>query len=110
MPERWFITYRKEGLEELLVSRVGEQRGPTELVTQEAFEKSCERPCEEGRDRHRSPGSQLPLRQRGALRPSRERRRALEASGKVKLETGRPRHEKADEKEQEAFKKSSPGR
>ena len=34
--QRWFITYRKEGLEELLVSRVGE-RGPTELVTGEAF-------------------------------------------------------------------------
>jgi len=29
---------------------------------------------------------------------------------KVKLKTGRPRHEKADQKEQEAFKKSSPPR
>jgi predicted DNA-binding transcriptional regulator YafY len=37
--QRWFLTYRREGLEELLVSRVGE-RGPTELVTQEAFAKS----------------------------------------------------------------------
>jgi transposase len=27
---------------------------------------------------------------------------------KVKLKTGRPRHEKADEKEQAAFKKTSP--
>lgn len=27
---------------------------------------------------------------------------------KVKLKTGRPRHEKADHKEQEAFKKTSP--
>lgn len=36
--QRWFITYRKKGLEELLVSRVGE-RGPTELITQEAFEE-----------------------------------------------------------------------
>ena len=29
--------YRREGLDELLVNRVGE-RGPTELVTQDAFE------------------------------------------------------------------------
>jgi transposase len=36
--QRWFLTYRREGLEELLVSRVGE-RGPTELVTEEAFEE-----------------------------------------------------------------------
>jgi predicted DNA-binding transcriptional regulator YafY len=36
--QRWFLTYMQEGLEELLVSRVGE-RGPTELVTQEAFEE-----------------------------------------------------------------------
>lgn len=28
---------------------------------------------------------------------------------KVKLKTGRPRHEKADDAEQEEFKKSSPG-
>jgi predicted DNA-binding transcriptional regulator YafY len=34
--QRWFTTYRKEGLDELLVSRVGE-RGPTELITQETF-------------------------------------------------------------------------
>jgi transposase len=34
--QRWFATYRREGLEELLVSRVHE-RGPSELVTDEAF-------------------------------------------------------------------------
>jgi hypothetical protein len=34
--QRWFIAYRREGLEELLVSRVG-QRGPKELVTDEAL-------------------------------------------------------------------------
>jgi transposase len=34
--QRWFITYRQEGLEEFLVSRVHE-RAPKELVTQEAF-------------------------------------------------------------------------
>ena len=33
--QRWFATYREGGLEELLVSRVAE-RGPRELVTDEA--------------------------------------------------------------------------
>ena len=35
---RWFIAYRREGLDERLVSRVNE-RGPTKLVMQEAFEE-----------------------------------------------------------------------
>lgn len=36
--QRWFVTYRQKGLEELLVSRVGE-RGSQELITEEAFEE-----------------------------------------------------------------------
>ena len=36
--QRWFATYKQGGVEELLVSRVDE-RGPKELVTQEAFEE-----------------------------------------------------------------------
>src|SRR5688572_28800371 len=36
--QRWFITYRQEGSEELLVSRVGE-RGRMELVTEEAMKE-----------------------------------------------------------------------
>jgi hypothetical protein len=60
--QRWFITYRREGLEELLVSRVGE-RGPTELITQEVFEE-LERGHEQWRDRHYSPGAWVPLAQR----------------------------------------------
>jgi hypothetical protein len=66
--QRWFITYREEGLEELLVSRVAE-RGPTELVTQEAFEELQEA-IEERRDRHRGPSSPVPLGEGGALRSS----------------------------------------
>jgi transposase len=38
VPERWFIAYRREGLDELLVSRVSE-RGPKEILTEEAFEE-----------------------------------------------------------------------
>jgi hypothetical protein len=37
--QRWFATYRKGSLKELLVSRVDDERGPKELVTQEAFEE-----------------------------------------------------------------------
>lgn len=36
--QRWFLTYKQEGLEKLLVSRVSE-RGPIELVTEGAFEE-----------------------------------------------------------------------
>ena len=36
--QRWFITYSQEGLSEPLVGRVHE-RGPEELVTEEAFEE-----------------------------------------------------------------------
>lgn len=39
---RWFVSYRREGLEELLVSRVHE-RGPKELVTEEARSGSSKR-------------------------------------------------------------------
>ena len=44
--QRWFVTYKQEGLSELSASRVHE-RGPEELVTEEAFEKLKE--AEEGR-------------------------------------------------------------
>jgi hypothetical protein len=36
--QRWFATYREGGLDELLVSRVDE-RGPKELITDEAWEE-----------------------------------------------------------------------
>jgi len=41
--QRWFKSYKKGGLEELLKSRVGE-RGRQELVTPEAFSKSSKKP------------------------------------------------------------------
>ena len=40
---RWFASYKKGGLQELLKSRVSE-RGRQELVTPEAFERSFRRP------------------------------------------------------------------
>ena len=37
--QRWFASYQKGGIEELLKSRVHDERGRQELVTQEAFEE-----------------------------------------------------------------------
>jgi transposase len=105
--QRWFIAYTKEGLEELLVSRVHE-RGPTELITAEVFEELQEA-MKRGEiatvaQTHRF------LSQRGVHYAHAESVGGLLRRRKVKLKTGRPRHEKADQKEQEVFKKSSPRR
>ena len=103
--QRWFLTYKQEGLEKLLVSRVHE-RGPTELVTDEAFEE-LEEAMKRGEiativQAHRF------LSERGVHYAHPESVGGLLRRRKVKLKTGRPRHEKADTEEQEAFKKSSP--
>jgi transposase len=105
--QRWFLTYRREGLEELLVSRVGE-RGPTELVTGEAFEE-LEETMKRGEIATIAQAHRFLL-ERGVRYAHPESVGALLRRRKVKLKTGRPRHEKADKEEQEAFKKSSPRR
>lgn len=105
--QRWFITYRREGLDELLVSRVGE-RGPGELVTQEAFEE-LEEVMKRGEIATIAQAHSF-LSERGVHYANPESVGGLLRRRKAKLKTGRPRHEKADEKEQEAFKKSSPRR
>ena len=105
--QRWFLTYKQEGLEKLLVSRVSE-RGPTELVTEEAFEE-LEEAVKRGEIATIAQAHRF-LRQRGVPYAHPESVGALLRRRKVKLKTGRPRHEKADKEEQEAFKKSSPRR
>jgi transposase len=105
--QRWFITYRREGLKELLLSRVHE-RGPTELITEEAFEELKEA-MKRGEIATVAQAHRF-LSERGVLYAHPESVGGLLRRRKVKLKTGRPRHEKADEKEQEAFKKSSPRR
>jgi len=105
--QRWFITYREEGLEELLVSRVGE-RGPTELITQESFEE-LEEAMKRGEIATVAQAHRF-LSKRGVHYAHPESVGGLLRRRKVKLKTGRPRHEKADTQEQEAFKKSSPRR
>jgi transposase len=104
--QRWFQSYQEGGLEELLRSRVSE-RGRQELVTPEAFEDLKEamkkgqiatilQADEFLRDRH------------GIEYAHPDGVGQLLRRHKVKLKRGRPRHEKADQQEQEAFKKTSP--
>jgi len=105
--QRWFITYRREGLGGLLVSRVGE-RGPKELVTEGAFEE-LEGAMKRGEIATVAQAHRF-LSGRGVRYANPESVGGLLRRRKVKLKTGRPRHEKADDEEQEAFKKSSPRR
>jgi transposase len=106
--QRWFASYQNGGIEELLKSRVHE-RGRQELVTPEAFEDLKEamkrgeiatigQADEFLRDRH------------GIEYAHPDGVGQLLRRHKVKLKTGRPRHEEADQEEQEAFKKTSPVR
>jgi transposase len=102
--QRWFATYTKGSLVELLVSRVDE-RGPRELVTQEAFEE-LEEAMKEGRIATIVQAHGFLL-GRGVAYAHPESVGALLRRRKVKLKTGRPRHEKADPEEREAFKRTS---
>ncbi len=108
MPEVVRHLPRKEGLEELLVSRVHE-RGPTEIVTQEAF-RELEEAMKRGEIATTVAQAHTFLSHRGVHYAPPESVGGLLRRRKVKLKTGRPRHEKADAQEQEAFKKSSPRR
>jgi transposase len=102
--QRWFAIYRWEGLDELLVSRVSE-RGPSELVTEEAFWQ-LEEAMKRGEIATVAQAHRFLL-QRGINYAHPESVGGLLRRRQVKLKTGRPRHEKADPKEQETFKKSS---
>ncbi len=104
MPERWFASCREGGLKELLKSRVGE-RGRQGLVTPEACEE-LEEVMKEGRFATISQAHEF-LMERDTEYSHPDGVRQLLRRRKVKLKTGRPRHEKADKQEQEDFKKSS---
>jgi transposase len=100
----WFATYQKGSLKELLLSRVDE-RGPKELVTQEAFQE-LEEAMKKGEIATIAQAHRFLLK-RGIDYAHPESVGGLLRRRKVKLKTGRPRHEKADKKKQEAFKKTS---
>jgi transposase len=103
--QRWFASYKQGGLQELLKSRV-EERGRQELVTPEAFEELQEA-MKRGEIATISEAHRF-LSERGIEYSHPDGVGQLLRRHKVKLKTGRPRHEKADLEEQEAFKKSLP--
>ncbi len=103
--QRWFASYKEGGLGELLLSRIAE-RGRQELVTEEAFEE-LEEAMKEGEIATICQAHQF-LAERGIEYADPSSVGQLLKRRKVKLKTGRPRHEKADPAEQEAFKKTSP--
>jgi transposase len=106
--QRWWSTYNTEGgLDELLVSRVDE-RGRQEFVSEKAWEE-LEKVMKEGRIATYAQARDF-LAERGVEYASADSVGGLFRRRKVKPKTGRPRHEKADTEDQEAFKKSLPRR
>lgn len=105
--QRWLAAYEEGGLGRLLVSRVDE-RGRRELVTEEAFSE-LEEAMKRGEIATIAQAHGFLL-ARGVHYSHPESVGGLLRRRKVKPKSGRPRHEKADEGEQEAFKKSSPRR
>src|SRR5919108_5145325 len=96
--QRWFIAYRRGGLEKLLVSRVHE-RGPKELVTQEVWQE-LEEAMKEGEIATIAQAHRFLL-ERVILYAHPDSVGGLLRRRKGKPKTGRPRHEKADAQEQE---------
>jgi transposase len=94
------------GLQELLKSRVSE-RGRQELVTEEAFE-DLEKAMKRGEIATISEADGFLRERHGIEYAHPDGVGQLLRRRKVKKKTGRPRHEKADPEEQEAFKKTSP--
>jgi putative transposase len=103
---RWFASYNKGGLQELLKSRLSE-RGRQELVTQEAF-ADLQEAMKRGEIATISEADQFLRERHGIEYAHPDGVGQLLRRHKVKLKTGRPRHEEADPQEQQAFKKSSP--
>lgn len=105
--QRWLAAYKEGGLARLLVSRVDE-RGRSELVSEEAFSE-LEEAMKAGEIATVAQAHGFLL-ARGVRYSHPESVGGLLRRRKVKPKTGRPRHEKADPDEREAFKKSSPRR
>jgi transposase len=102
--QRWFAAYQRGGKRELLVSRVDE-RGPKELITDQAWQE-LEEAMKRGEISTVAQAYEF-LVERGVGYSHPESVGGLLRRRKAKPKTGRPRHEKADPKEQEDFKKSS---
>jgi transposase len=103
--QRWFITYRREGLEGLLVSRVHE-RGRQELVSDEAW-KELEEAMKKGQIATIGQAHAF-LAERGIVYADPSSVGQLLKRRQAKLKSGRPRHHQANPQEQQRFKKTSP--
>src|SRR5215212_5688610 len=98
--QRWFASYQKGGIEELLKSRVHE-RGRQELVTPEALE-DLKQTMKMGQIATISQADEFLRERHGIEYAHPDGVGQLLRRRKVKLKTGRPRHEEADQKEQQA--------
>ena len=106
--QRWFASYQEGGIEELLRSRVHE-RGRQELATPEALEDLKET-MKMGEIATTSQADEF-LRERHGIEYSHpDGVGQLLRRHKIKLKSGRPRYEEADQEEQDAFKKTSRAR
>src|SRR5687768_17759929 len=103
--QRWFASYQKGGIGELLKSRVHE-RGRQELVTPEALEDLKET-MKIGEIATIGQADRFLRERHGIEYAHPDGVGQLLRRHKVKLKTGRPRHEEADQEEQDAFKKTS---
>jgi transposase len=103
--QRWFATYQEGGIEELLKSRVHE-RGRQELVTPEALDDLGEA-MKKGEIATISQADGFLRERHGIEYAHPDGVGQLLRRHKIKLKTGRPRHEEADQAEQDAFKKTS---
>ena len=106
--QRWFASYQEGGTEELLKSRVSE-RGRQELVTPEALEDLKET-MKTGKIATIAQADEFLRERHGIYYAHPDGVGQLLRRHKIKLKTGRPRHEEADPEEQDAFKKTSPER
>jgi transposase len=103
--QRWFASYQKGGMGELLKSRVHE-RGRQELVTPEALEDLKET-MKIGEIATIGQADRFLRERHGIEYAHPDGVGQLLRRHKIKLKTSRPRHEEADQEEQEAFKKTS---
>src|SRR5215208_4233083 len=106
--QRWFASYQKGGIEELLKSRVHE-RGRQELVTPEALEDLMET-MKMGEIATIGQADEFLRERHGIEYAHPDGVGQLLRRHKIKLKTDRPRHEEADQEEQKAFKKTSRAR
>jgi transposase len=108
VPEVVRLLSEESGIEELLKSTVHE-RGRQELLTPEALEDLKET-MKLGKIATIGQADKFLRERHGIEYAHPDGVGQLLRRHKIKLKTGRPRHEKADPEEQDAFKKTSPVR